>query len=139
MAAKKQGVNQWWHYRTTDRADGFECREFYNGAHYRAKLYWAPAEFRNPKDGKKRPYLAMRISPSGKMNSFGNYPDEFIHAGYVGEERPRRNWQALCEIAERITTEKLRHECEVAIEAHNDMLAKGYTFENGAYYKNNVA
>ncbi len=139
MATKRQGVNQWEYYRTTDRADGFQFSEYNDGIHYRAKLYWAPADFRDPNCKEKRPYLVMFISPSGHMNSFGNYPEEIRHAGYVGESRPRRNWAELCKIAERITTDKLRNECKVAIEAHNDMLANGYEFKNGVYYKSQVA
>ena len=130
--AQKKSVGIWHPYRTTDRADGFETSFHRDGTSYRCKLYWAPADFANSDAGGKRAYLVINFG--GKMNSFGQYVGELRTAGYVGDERPRRNYKELCEIAERATEDKLVALTEDAKWVHERMLAHGCTYEHGAYY-----
>lgn len=134
--AKKQGVGIWHHYRTneTPKADGLETSFTSNGMHYRARLYWAPVDFTNPDKCNKRPYVSLWLSPSGHMNSFGQYEDE-LHAGnYVGEERARRNWNELLKVGEEIDSERLVRASAKLLRYHEAMLAEGCTYQNKSYY-----
>ncbi len=131
----RQGVGQWGHYRTTDGADGLETSDYYEGKHYRAKLYWAPSDFTDAECPTKRAYLVMWVSPSGHMNMYGRYEDEVSAATYLGDERTRRNWKELCGIAATLPVERMRNACENAIKNHKARLAEGYTYRNGFYSK----
>lgn len=134
--AQKQGVGIWHHYKTneTPSADGLETSFTAYGHHYRARLYWAPADFSKPHDKPKRPYVVVWLSPSGKMNSFGRYEDELRAGNYVGEVRPRRNWKELLEVGEGIDTERIVKAGEGMLKYHEAMVAEGCTYQNGAYY-----
>ena len=132
--AQKNGVGIWNHCRTTDRADGFETSFRSEGRHYRAKLYWAPADFTSPDKGGKRAYVVVWVSLSGKMNRFGNYEDEVRYAGYIGDEVKRRNWNRLCEIADGIGFDEVIGMAAEVLRYHEAMLAHGCAYEHGAYY-----
>lgn len=134
--AQKQGIGMWHHYRTneTPKADGLETSFMEHGMHYRARLYWAPADFTKPNEGNKRPYVVVWLSPSGKMNSFGNYEDELRAASYVGEERPRRSWKELLKVAESICTDRIIKAADGMLRYHNAMLAEGCRYEHKSYY-----
>ena len=134
--ANKNGVGIWNHYRTseTPKADGLETSFRHDGMHYRARLYWAPEDFRNPDEGGKCPYVVVWVSPSGKMNSFGNYEDELRISTYVGEVRPRRNWNELCRVAQEMGVERLMELADAALWKHEYLLDQGCTYDHGAYY-----
>lgn len=134
--ARKEGVGIWHHYRTneTPKADGLETSFTSNGMHYRARLYWAPADMADPTNTHKQPYVSVWLSPSGKMNSFGQYDDE-LHAGnYVGKERSRRNWKELLEIGRTIDSDRLVKAAERMLRYHEAMLAEGCTYQHKSYY-----
>ncbi len=131
MATKKQGVGIWEHYHTTDRADGFEYWGHIDGHRVHAKLYWAPADWSNPDKGGRCPYVVVLFD--GEMNSFGRYENELRTAGYVGDERPRRNWNELCKVAETIDEGKLAEWIDDKLFVHEQLIAHGCTYEFGCY------
>ena len=120
-----------WHkYRTNEnpKADGLATSFTAYGRHYRAKLYWAPADFSNPYEKAKQPYLVVWVSPDGEPEN------ELRVARYVGQKRPRRSWKRLLEIGEHIDTARVIEEAAWRLKYHEAMLAEGCTHQNGAYY-----
>lgn len=135
MATKKHGVGIWEHYRTseTPRADGLMFVGEVCGYRTNAKLYWAPADFRNPDRGAKRPYVAMWFWLDDELDWNGCHVNELRNSEYVGDERPRRNWKELCAIGEKLGTEYLEELVWYALHRHEAYLAAGFTFENKTY------
>lgn len=115
----KNGVGIWKHYRTTDRADGFKTTFKSDGNSCRAKLYWAPADFADPDNSGRRPYLVVWAKVGD---------DELRSARYVGKERPHRSWDELSTLAESIDKDELIEVVADTIWYHNEMLGHGCTY-----------
>lgn len=135
MAATKNGVGIWQHYRTneTPKADGLMFKGNVNGENVEARLYWAPADWSNPDKGNKRPYVVVKVY-RGSMDRYGDYEQELRWDNYVGDERPRRNWRELVAIGEGFGMDELEEYVSNAIWYHETMLDLGCTYKHKTYY-----
>jgi len=135
MAATKNGIGIWQHYRTNEkqRADGLIFKGRVNDELVEARLYWAPADWRNPDGSGKRPYVVVKVF-RGEFNSFTGYEYELRWDSYLGDERPRRNWKELLAIGEKFGMEQMEEYVSNAIWYHETMLDLGCTYECHTYY-----
>lgn len=132
---KQQGVGIWEHYRTneTPKADGLMFRGEVLGESVEARLYWAPADWRNPNECGKRPYVVVKVF-RGEYDSWTGYEYEFRWDNFLGDERPRRNWKALLGYGSEFGMERLEEYVDNAIWYHEEMIANGCVYENHTYY-----
>ena len=134
--ATKKGVGIWEHYRTseTPKADGLRFVGEVCGYKTEARLYWAPADFRDPDHSGKQPYVSMWFWLDNELDWMGNHVNELRNSEYVGDERPRRNWKELCAIGETRGIKYLEELVWYALHRHEAYLAAGFTFENKTHY-----